>query len=132
MNLKPFGRVVVEIFDYQGGQLGIPGPRPCLDRALVPRVNVRGAVGLHRKSFVPRRALSLFLQVDMLDRLGVRETYRLPILLDVRRNLCHQIHKQPTNHMPTGLTTVSLPTNNTMSQATGPDREEMGQAIDAA
>ena len=39
MNLKLFGLVVVEIFNYQGGQLGIAGPRPRLDRAPVPRVN---------------------------------------------------------------------------------------------
>jgi len=39
VNLKLFGRVVVEIFNYQGGQLGIAGPRPRLDRAPVPRVS---------------------------------------------------------------------------------------------
>ncbi len=54
MNVKLFGRVVVEIFDYQGGQLGIPGPRPCLDRALVPRVSAVADVMTDRNIYRSR------------------------------------------------------------------------------
>jgi len=41
VNLKLFGRVVVEIFNYQGGQLGIAGSRPRLNRAPVPGISAR-------------------------------------------------------------------------------------------